>query len=72
MPSWSANNPILEVRDEEALERLQEAVADEYKIVVKEDISDYRPADGSVGWRSKPYSRLEKNRAAGAVRPGSN
>ncbi len=55
---WATPHPIFEVRDKKALEALGEAVADRYKVVVKEGTYAYLPGD--VGWALETIQRARK------------
>ncbi len=58
---WSGSTgPVFSVQNEEALEALREAVAGGYKIVVKADIGDYHPPDGSVEWALRTIRRARE------------
>ncbi len=47
---WATPHPIFEVRDKEVMEALRKAVEGEYRIVVKEDVDEYRRAEGGAEW----------------------
>jgi hypothetical protein len=47
---WATPQPIFEVRDKEVMEALRKAVEGEYRIVVKEDVDEYRRAEGGAEW----------------------
>lgn len=48
--TWSEPFPLLDVVSKEALEKLKEAVSDEYKIVVKKAIEEFDAMGKSVRW----------------------
>ncbi len=69
---WSVPFPVLAPVRKKALEELREAVADEYKIVVKKDIDEFDAMGKSVEWARKLIEDAATTKDSRQSRPFSD